>query len=158
MQKKYQISDVNRGDILNLLKSNIDKNSPSRNIQIQEIDFFWDTYPEDVLQSLRSCNIVLAADVVYDESITRHFFKTLRNILKFGGKTVLIAIERRLRTDEGGQLVAPNFEIFSQQLAALDTEVLNGQAVMVQQLNIDFPKYFEYSRVPELTLWQIVLK
>ena len=152
------ISDIDRGNILNLLKSNIQKNLPNGNVECRELDFFWDTFPDSIGLAIRDSDIILAADVVYDKNTTRHFFKTVRQILNFGGKTVYIAIERRLWIDDSGHLVAPNFTIFKEHLNELNNSQIKETKVRVQELITDFPQYFEYNRVPELTLWKIMLE
>jgi len=118
-------TDVNRGDILPLLRSNIATNCPHSNITVAELDFFWDTWPDQLEEELRACDVIIAADVVYDANITRHFFKTLERLLLLGIKDTYIAIEERLRTDESGKLVAPNFEIFKQNLNNLHQDIGN---------------------------------
>ena len=150
-------SDVDRGNILSLLSSNLEKNLPGGNVECRELDFFWDAFPDSISSELRDSDVILAADVVYDKNITRHFFKTVQNILNFGGKTIFIAIERRLWTDNHGNLVAPNFDIFKEHLEELSNLQINESKVLVEELKTDFPKYFEYNRVPELTLWKIVM-
>lgn len=138
-------TDVDRGDILPLLRSNISSNSSKSNVNVIELDFFWDTYPDHLEKQLRACDVIIAADVVYDVNITRHFFKTLERLIEFGIKDIYIGIEQRLRTDEDGGLVAPNFEIFKKSLEALHLRTVRDRRLQVEELRTDFPKYFEYT-------------
>jgi hypothetical protein len=135
----------------------------ARTAFVVELDFFWDTFPPSVRAELLACDIILAADVVYDPAITLRFFRTLRAILGLGPKTALIAIERRERAAHGGGLAAPNFDLFTSQLANLhglrlgeDDEAprlyVSVEAVEPAQV----PQHFHYSRVSQLTLWRIV--
>merc|ERR1712179_706919 len=83
---------------------------------VKEIDFFWDSWSEDLDNLARDSEVVLAADVVYDKDITKHFFKTLVKILSFAPKVAFIAIEKRQRTGDEGALIAPNFEHYQENL------------------------------------------
>ena len=119
--------------------------------EVLELDFFWDQWPEEITEKSQDCDLILAADVVYDKDITHNFFKTLKKLLSMSPKKALIAIEKRQRAGSNGQIVAPNFEIFLQELSALD----NSRRVSVTSIEVDFKQYFKYSRVKELTLFQI---
>ena len=108
-------TDVDRGDILKLIERNRDRNKEALadcSFSVAELDFFWSSFPEDLNQRARECDLILAADVVYDKDITQHFFKTLKTLLSFGPKIALIAIEKRLHAGEEGEIVAPNYQIF----------------------------------------------
>ena len=115
--------------------------------------------------------MVLAADVVYDRHITEHFFKTLQKILQtpkvvcwpanmrlkypFSShftllQVVFLAIERRQSDPrDSDQVFASNFAYFKHKLDDLSL------SVTVKQESIDFAQFFQYSRVPELTLWRV---
>ena len=143
----------------------IELSSPSCSTQVVELDFFWDTFPAALTSELAACDIILAADVVYDPLITARFFRTLRTILGVGGgggpKTAWVAVERRERVAEGGELVAPNFDLFTSQLRELDGLVVGEGGgrfrVRVEQEDPSLvPQHFLYSRVSQLTLWKIV--
>jgi len=161
--KHVVATDVNRGNILPLLEANIKKNSACDetkkcdNVKVCELDFFWDNYPDELLQNLQESDIILAADVVYIESVTRNFVKTLRQIFQTSPKpkVAYIAIEKRCETKKGGEIIAPMFEFFVKCVQELHNVEINDKKVLVEQLIIDFPKYFVYTRVAELTLWKI---
>ena len=115
--------------------------------------------------------MVLAADVVYDRLITENFFKTLQKILqtpkviKLAQKypsyypffqVVFLAIERRQSDPrDSDQVFASNFAFFKHKLDALDGCNIGKLMVRVNSENIDFAQFFQYSRVPELTLWRV---
>ncbi len=161
--KQVVATDVNRGNILPLLESNIKKNSACDenktcdNVKVCELDFFWDNYPNELFKNLQDSDIILAADVVYIESVTINFVKTLRQIfqISFKSKVCYIAIEKRCEAKKGGEIIAPMFEFFVSCVQELHNAEINDKKVLVEQINIDFPKYFVYTRVAELTLWKI---
>eukprot|EP00088_Acartia_fossae_P037924 TRINITY_DN3916_c0_g1_i10.p1 TRINITY_DN3916_c0_g1~~TRINITY_DN3916_c0_g1_i10.p1 ORF type:complete len:280 (+),score=26.82 TRINITY_DN3916_c0_g1_i10:39-878(+) len=159
---KVLATDVDRENILSLLRSNVNKNNHRKNIKVAEFDFFWDEYSQSLTEEIETSDIILAADVVYIEAVTKHFIKTLLNILKLGNKNkeVYIAVEKRREASPGGQIIAPMFSYFHQCLHQdLHKTVINDRStVIVEELQIDFPQYFVYTRVPELTLWKIHIK
>jgi len=152
-------TDVDRGDILPLIRRNFQLNNESVKAcdnKILELDFFWDDFPKDILDNCSICDIILAADVVYDKNITFHFFKTLKKILSMSSKTAYIAIEKRKHAGTGGEIVAPNYKIFLDQLSQLENSPLNAKLqVNVTNIPLDFGQYFNYSRVSELNLFKI---
>ena len=121
--------------------------------------------------------MVLAADVVYDRHITDHFFKTLEKILQTPKvvcwpanfrlkypfyshfillQVVFLAIERRQSDPrDSDQVFASNFAFFKHKLDALNGCNIGNLMVRVKNENIDFAQFFQYSRVPELTLWRV---
>jgi len=171
-------TDVDRGEILALLERNGKRNKSSmttckwgvkerngkRNKSsmttckwgVKEMDFFWDNWTDDIETVVGDSQVVLAADVVYDRDITKHFFKTLRKILSYAPKVAFIAIEKRQRTGCGGAVVAPNFEYFLENLSQLHLSKPKENVIInVKEEDTKFPQYFSYTRVQELTLWKI---
>lgn len=152
-------TDVNRGDILPLLERNGKRNRSSMTSckwEVKEMDFFWESWTEDIETVVSDSQVVLAADVVYDQDITKHFFKTLRKVLSFAPKVAFIAIEKRQRTGSEGGVVAPNFEHFLENLSQLHlSKPKENVTIKVSRENTNFPQYFNYTRVLELTLWKI---
>lgn len=153
-------TDVDRGDIISLLKKNIDTNSQNtrNNISACELDFFWDKYPETLSNYIKDTDIILAADVVYVNEITFNFVKTLRQMIELSCKPVVIiyiAIEKRREVGENGCIVAPYYAYFEQCIGELQGLLSNERRIKVDEMLIDFPKYFDYNRVNELTLWKI---
>ena len=152
-------TDVDRGDILPLLRRNAGRNREALDgcdFSVAELDFFWDCWPEELRTQITDCDVILAADVVYDRDITRHFFKTLTSLLSLGPKVALIAIEKRLHAGEEGEIVAPNYEIFLKSLSDLNKSRLNQNTrVEVSSVNLDFRKSLQYTRVSELNLFKI---
>jgi len=152
-------TDVDRGEILSLLKRNGSRNKcqiSNCNWEVKEMDFFWDSWTEDIEKAVADSQVVLAADVVYDKDITKHFFKTLKKILSYPPKLAFIAIEKRERTGCEGAIIAPNFEYFLENLSNLHlTNPSSTVTIKVTEESTKFPQYFNYTRVQTLTLWKI---
>jgi len=159
MASHVTATDVDRGDILPLLERNGQTNArlmPDCKWDVRELDFFWDAWTEDLEGVICESDVVLAADVVYDKDITKHFFKTLIKILSLAPKVAYIAIEKRKRTGNDGALIAPNFEYFEENLEHVHLSRPKHNVVLtVSKLDTDFKQFFKYSRVLELTLWKI---
>ena len=156
---RFTFADVDRGEILALLERNGKRNKSSMATckwGVKEMDFFWDNWTDDIETVVGDSQVVLAADVVYDRDITKHFFKTLRKILSYAPKVAFIAIEKRQRTGCGGAVVAPNFEYFLENLSQLHLSKPKENVIInVKEEDTKFPQYFSYTRVQELTLWKI---
>ena len=69
--------------------------------------------------------------------------------------TIYIAIEKRREAGENGTIVAPYYSYFEQCISDLQGLVSNKRRIKVEEMVIDFPKYFDYNRVSELTLWKV---
>jgi len=159
MAESVTATDVDRGEILALLERNGKNNKDIMDMckfAVKEIDFFWESWPEDIEAAVCESDVVLAADVVYDKEITKHFFKMLRKILNKSPKVAFIAIEKRLWTSTDGALVAPNFEFFLENLNNFHISRANENLTFkVREENTKFSQFFSYTRVKELTLWRI---
>jgi len=158
--KSVLCTDVNRGQILDTIRNNFKANrqvSAKSIVKVEEIDFFKiDSWRQKLYREIAECNLILAADVVYDQEITSRFFDALGVILEDNRSDarVLIAIECRKRVDEGGKVTAPNFDHFLSCLRKF--EELNAGTFSVKNIPRDFHQYFtSYERVTELNLWLI---
>lgn len=94
--------------------------------------------------------------VVYDDDVTAAFVTTIQKMLNTKPpKTLYMALEKRfVFTIEHMDSIAPCYETF---LTLLD-KVKAGSNWTVEQMPLDFPKYFTYDRVKELVLWKISSK
>lgn len=153
-------TDVDRGDILALLGRNAGRNlglmaNPAA-FAVMELDFFQQDWPVGLARAVEGSEVVLAADVVYNRDITKHFFLTLRRILA-APRVALLAIERRQSDPrDSATTFASNFSYFEHELQLLQGEVLeSGVEVEVKQVDTTFPQHFAYTRVQELTLWRV---
>lgn len=88
--------------------------------------------------------------MVYDDTITEAFVKTVQKLLtKPPKKTIYVALEKRfVFTITDYDTAAPCYECFLECLDKL-TDVKR------EMVPLDFPQYFEYDRVKELVLWKI---
>ena len=69
---------------------------------------------------------------------------------------VFLAIERRQSDPrDSDQVFASNFAFFKYKLDSLNGCNIGHLLVRVKQECIDFAQFFQYSRVPELTLWRV---
>ncbi|CAH1169992.1 unnamed protein product [Phaedon cochleariae] len=145
-------TDVDRGDILGLIRSNVKRNSNlcRHPVEVVELDFMTTDLPPEVERHLSEISVVIAADTVYDDSITEGFVKTVQCLLsRPPTRSVYIALEKRyVFTVADLESVAPCFEFFLECLGNLEN-------VTCQELQLDFPKYFEYDRVKELVMWKV---
>ena len=121
--------------------------------KVAEIDFFKSDWQQSLRDHLATIDVILVADVVYDEAITRAFFQTISSLFSFmKNPSMFVAIERRTRINEEGEIEAPNFELFRRLLENFGRD----KSLKVTQLNIDFQQYFKsYSRVNEIHLWRV---
>lgn len=94
--------------------------------------------------------------VIYDDDVTAAFISTIQKILNTKPpKTLYVVLEKRyVFTIEHLDNVAPCYETFLTLLDKVKTENANATWT-VEQLPLDFPKYFTYDRVKELVLWKI---
>ena len=125
--------------------------------EVSELDFFWsdNDWPDNITEAGLDCDIILAADVVYDENITLNFFKTLKKLLSVSCKIAFIAIEKRQHAGNNGEIIAPNYKIFLEQMSLLHNAILNDNKIKVENISLSFDQYLKYSRVNELNLFKI---
>lgn len=146
-------TDINVGEILTLIERNLMKNNmyTKSKVSIKELDFLNLQCPTFNETRIKEVDIILAADVIYDENITEGFVLTLAKLLNAGNpKVVYIALEKRyVFTTADMDTVAPMFEEF---LKCIEKQSLNWS---IKYLKIDFPQYFKYDRIRHMTLMKI---
>lgn len=91
--------------------------------------------------------------VIYDDKITDAFVKTVHNVLSVPpNRDIYVALEKRyVFTIADLNAVAPCYDYFIEQMKKLKT-------VKYEEVNLNFPKYFQYDRVKELVLLKISKK
>ncbi|CAH1776588.1 unnamed protein product [Owenia fusiformis] len=130
-------------------------------VAIRELDwskdsskFSWST--SDVKHLNEKTTVMLAADVIYDNSLTDALFNTVKRLMSQPpAKTLYIAVEKRLNfTLTDLEVACPAYTHFIQQVAAL-TQETSGVRYTSEAIPIDFPQYFHYTRTKYLELWKI---
>lgn len=88
--------------------------------------------------------------MIYDDRITDAFIKTVQNLLSVPPKRdIYVALEKRyVFTITDLNAVAPCYDYFRQQLQKL-------KSVTCEEVELNFPQYFQYDRVKELVLLKI---
>ncbi|CAB3220572.1 unnamed protein product [Arctia plantaginis] len=156
--KKVVCTDIDLGGILELIKLNAKYNRSliKSNFKVMPLDFTDTNWKPQVLDEIKHSDIIIAADVIYDDDVTAAFISTIQKILNIQPpKTLYIVLEKRyVFTIEHLDSVAPCYETF---LALLDKVKTENQhsTWTIQELPLDFPKYFTYDRVKDLVLWKI---
>ncbi|XP_053651956.2 methyltransferase-like protein 22 isoform X1 [Cherax quadricarinatus] len=158
LAKQVIISDVDRGDILELISRNIKRNIDliKAKVEVKEIDFFNHATIEEIMD-LKNVSVLLAADVVYHDQLTDAFLRTVLRLMSDPpDKTMYIALEKRyVFTQEDMDTVAPCYEYFLQGLEWLGSQNLSQIDWTIEALPTDFEQYFTYERTRHLTLWKI---
>ncbi|XP_035445173.2 methyltransferase-like protein 22 [Spodoptera frugiperda] len=156
--KKVICTDINMGGILDLIKLNAKYNKKlvKSQFKVMPLDFTDTAWSPALLTEVKHASIIIAADVIYDDDLTAAFVSTIQKILNTEPpKTLYMVLEKRyVFTIEHLDSVAPCYETFLTLLDKVKTE--NAHSTWdIQQLPLDFPKYFTYDRVKDLVLWKI---
>ncbi|KOB75633.1 Methyltransferase-like protein 22 [Operophtera brumata] len=158
--KKVVCTDIDLGGILDLIKLNAKYNANliRSQFKVMPLDFTASWSPA-LMDEIKGVDVIIAADVIYDDDVTAAFVSTIQKILNTNPpKTLYVVLEKRyVFTIEHMDSVAPCYETFLTLLDKVKTENINASWT-VEQLPIDFPKYFTYDRVKELVLWRITSK
>ncbi|XP_076381080.1 methyltransferase-like protein 22 isoform X2 [Megalopta genalis] len=153
LAKEVICTDIDVEGILKLIRRNFLRNSAyvKSKFYVNELDFLNSTWPTFYKERLNEATIILAADVIYDESITEGFVRTLKTLLSSEiPKTIYIALEKRyVFTAANMDTTAPMYEEF---LKHIETEEQNWR---IEYIKIDFPKYFKYDRLKQMILMKI---
>ncbi|XP_045451105.1 methyltransferase-like protein 22 [Melitaea cinxia] len=154
--KKIICTDIDVGGILELIKLNAKYNSKliKSQFKVMPLDFTNIDWDRALLDEIKRTDIIIAADVIYDDDVTAAFISTVQKLLKTKPpKTLYMVLEKRyVFTIEHMDSVAPCYETFLTLLDKLKTDLT------LEQLPLDFPKYFTYDRVKDLVLWKITSK
>lgn len=116
-------------------------------------DFDWST--EDI-QLLAAVDVLVAADVFYDDKATMAFFGTLQRLfIQSPSRILYLSLEKRFNFSlEDCDVTAPAYSRFKQCLSDLKAQ-RGTLAVDVEMLPTDFPQYFRYDRSEQLEIWRI---
>ncbi|XP_026481503.1 methyltransferase-like protein 22 [Ctenocephalides felis] len=154
-------TDIDIGGILELINRNIQRNlnNIKGRVCTMELDFKKEL-SEPMIKELAKVELVIAADVIYDNDLTEEFVKTLECIFAIPPKkTAYITLEKRyVFTLADLDTVAPCYEYFMECLdKAKYRSITTKQNWQITKLETNFPKYFEYDRCKELVLLKISL-
>jgi len=155
------VTDLDRGNILALIRRNIDRNKDllQADMAVAELDFSAPRTVAALGARLREVSLLLAADVVYDNRITDAFFATVRDVMSQPpDKTLLIALEKRyVFTTEDLDTVAPCYEHFLERLYEMTRGGGTGGVRWTAQevKPEEIPQSFDYERTRHLVLWRI---
>uniref|UniRef100_A0A1A9X0M8 Methyltransferase-like protein 22 n=1 Tax=Glossina brevipalpis TaxID=37001 RepID=A0A1A9X0M8_9MUSC len=156
---KVVCTDVNIGGILNVIKANISRNQKllktRGQINVLECDFKtpFEQYSQELIKAIDESDVVVAADVIYDDDLTDAFIQILdnifaREIVTRRKKNIYIALEKRyVFTVSELEAVAPMFEYFLKKSM--------NKKWRFEYIHTDFPQYFQYERCEHLILLQI---
>ncbi|XP_065561049.1 methyltransferase-like protein 22 isoform X2 [Artemia franciscana] len=157
--KKVYATDVDRGEILKMIKSNVEENKEHINgeVIVNELDFFTKEWKESLKQILPEVTTIIAADLVYHNTLTDAFVDTLKDLMTSGkDKQAFIALERRcVFTLEDMETVAPCYDYFRKSLDALVDSTIEGWNMELIEIKENFPQYFCYEKVRELVILKI---
>lgn len=110
-------------------------------------------WSEEDKNELCQVNVVIAADVIYQDKLTDSFLKTLEWLETWTSfKVLYIAMEKRINfTLETVSEASPAYDYFHSQLQKMENKY------NICCLN-DFPQFLQYDKVPQLELWRISYK
>ncbi|XP_043591818.1 methyltransferase-like protein 22 isoform X1 [Bombus pyrosoma] len=153
LAKEVICTDIDVKGILKLIHRNFMRNKAyiKSKVDIKGLDFLnlkWLTFYK---KRINEPAIILAADVIYDEIVTKGFVQTLTELLNSNvQKVVYITLEKRyVFTTANMETTAPMYEEF---LDLIKVKQFNWH---VEYIKIDFPQYFKYNRLEQMVLIKI---
>ncbi|CAL4066155.1 unnamed protein product [Meganyctiphanes norvegica] len=160
MAKQVVITDVDKGDILDMVHRNLDRNKEKiiADVKVKELDFFNLETIEDLIEDIHKTTVSIAADVVYHNQLTDGFFNAVLRILSEPpDKTLYVALEKRfVFTVEDLETCCPMYDYFVSQLNGLWKHNQDSISWTVEQVDSEsFPQYFAHKRTKHLVLWKI---
>ncbi|XP_012274371.1 methyltransferase-like protein 22 isoform X2 [Orussus abietinus] len=146
-------TDTDVEEILKLIRRNFARNQSyvSSKVSVEGLNFLCPNWPRELQRKIDPVDIVLAADVIYDDDITEGFVGTLERLFNSGfPKVAYVALEKRyVFTVADLDSVAPMYEEF---LRCVRRRNHNWN---IEHVATDFPQYFRYDRVDRLILMKI---
>ncbi|XP_014225897.1 methyltransferase-like protein 22 [Trichogramma pretiosum] len=150
-------TDIDCGTgILELIERNFKRNSElvKAKVSVCELDFLNADWCPKLRSKLDKIDVIMAADVIYDDEITAGFVATLARLLdETPARAAYVALEKRyVFTLADLDSVAPMYEEFRRCVRRQKRDWL------VTELSLDFPQYFAYQRLKQLVLLKIEKK
>ncbi|XP_068220872.1 methyltransferase-like protein 22 isoform X2 [Palaemon carinicauda] len=160
--KQVTVTDVDRGDILQLIKRNLNRNSHlvSADTEVREIDFTNHETIDVMKDHLKNVSVIIAADVIYDNPLTDAFLNTVVRLMSEPpNKTLFLALEKRfVFTLEDMDSVAPCYEYLLSRLEWLSCQNLSVVEWDIKLLDPLREQYFTYERNKNLIIYEIQAK
>ncbi|XP_014245289.1 methyltransferase-like protein 22 [Cimex lectularius] len=156
--KRVISTDVNQKDVLDLLSRNIERNNDIVKAQmtIEALNFYQTDWSVEMKCMLNETDIVIAADVVYDDELTEAFVLCLTKILlEPPQKIFFLALEKRyVFTLADLNSVPPCYDHFITFLHETwkPSPMSNWR---VEFVDTDFYQSFDYDRTEQLVLLKI---
>ncbi|XP_055908534.1 methyltransferase-like protein 22 [Eupeodes corollae] len=155
--KNVICTDVDIGGILQLIRKNIDRNRKllSNDIKVMEYDFKTVEYAPQLANAIEMSDIILAADVIYDDDLTECFVRVIDRIFSTTDskrtKSIYVTLEKRfVFTLDDLETCAPCYEYF--------LKIAQPKPWRIEYIPTDFPQYFKYERSKHLILFKITTK
>ncbi|XP_072337370.1 methyltransferase-like protein 22 isoform X1 [Scyliorhinus torazame] len=167
-------------DLMNMCERNIIVNkhiygtavheSTGSEIKVRELDWLRDELctdtenpycwsEEEIAHLYDHTNVLLAADVFYDDNLTDAFFQTIYRILSNlkNPSTIYLSVEKRLNfTLRKMDVTCDAYDHFRLCLADLENISDGKTKFIVEPIKLIFPQFLFYERVEQLELWKII--
>ncbi|KAJ8687891.1 hypothetical protein QAD02_023686, partial [Eretmocerus hayati] len=154
--KEVICTDVNVGGILKLIEDNFYRNKEliKSKTCVTELDFMNLNWNAILNEKMKNVDVVMAADVIYDDKITDGFVKTLGKLFDFPNiRQIYVALEKRyVFTIADLDSVAPSYEEFFRSLRRHKLDLA------IDEIKLQFPQFFRYQRLSQLVLMKIERK
>ncbi|XP_072916688.1 methyltransferase-like protein 22 [Hemitrygon akajei] len=173
--KTIYCTDVGE-DLLNMCERNIIANkhiygTTGSEIKVKELDWLKSEFcigkspycwsEEEIAQLYDQTDVLLAADVFYDDDLTDAFFQTIYRILSNlrNRSTLYLSVEKRLNfTLRKMDVTCDAYDHFRFCLAELENLSDGKTKFAVEPVKLIFPQLLFYERVEQLELWKIIVE
>ncbi|XP_063760823.1 methyltransferase-like protein 22 isoform X2 [Eleginops maclovinus] len=121
-----------------------------------DVEFSWTE--EEVEDLYSNTEIIIAADVIYDDDLTDGLFRTLYRLCSSFSHScsIFISIERRMNfTLRNMDVSCDAYKHFSRCLSQLQALQDGRCSFTVERLPADFSQFFLYERIEQLELWKV---
>lgn len=152
--KQVICTDVDVGEILQVIRRNVERNRKliRNDITVMELDFNAVEFSSEVTEAIEASDVIIAADVIYDDDLTEAFVRVLDHIMEaknFKNRSVYVALEKRhVFTMADAETIAPCYEHFLRKIYQ--------KMWRLEYIPIDFPQYFKYERTRHLLIFRVV--
>uniref|UniRef100_A0A7M5VB02 Uncharacterized protein n=1 Tax=Clytia hemisphaerica TaxID=252671 RepID=A0A7M5VB02_9CNID len=163
-EKPFHCKIINWMDVANLWEEDFSFESVNKEMILKSLmevtgctNYDWKTC--DISQ-LEKANMIVAADCVYDETLTTSLFKTIFSICLLSNSneiTIIFGVEKRLNFTLSDMCIAsPCYDHFIKLLESLQTEPWNSLGTFIfHQEKDDFEQFLVYERSKYLELWKV---